>query len=1062
MGVKKNNGLLRRISCGVLGLLLSFSVVGAAAEGTVSGNPGAGGRFYTDYTNIDVARSVGEKLNIQVAGEGFVLLKNQNGALPLSAAERNVTLFGMRSAHLQLVGGGSGAGDGTGHEWTLRESLETAGFSVNSKVSDYYSAIPLVSKSHESYELNPADYAPYLEPTYSYYNDAVLWTISRTGSEGADLLTCNVPGHADPTEHYLELDDNEKLTYTYLKEQRESGAFKKLIVLVNSANAMELGEMQNDADVDAIIWIGHPGNAGIAALSQILTGEVNPSGHLTDIYAADLTQDPTWTNFGSNVHMGLDNYVYCDGEDTGYRSTEYREGIYMGYRWYETVAADMNAANPGSGDAWYSEHVTYPFGYGLSYTDFAWEVMDTAAEAEIQNPGDLISVNVKVTNVGNAAGKDLVQVYVEQPYTQGGIEKAAKVLAGYAKTGLLQPGESTVVTIEFSAQSVASYDYNDANGNGFMGYELEAGNYVIDISRNSHEVVASVNRTVSEGIQCRYDEVSGEEIGNVFSGGKTVNGQNVERYKTTNAALEANEITREGGLTVPAASTMEDRSITAEKRDFYDLEETFLACEDKETDPWYVSAVPETWTQSNVPVVETEVIEDSVPNRIRITKVYVHEDGSLNDVLLRDMSGIVYQEPTRLADGTVVESDDAATQAWTAFMNQLTYEEMASVCTQGYYISVGMPTIGKSEGVDCDGPSQVKAGFYNRTTPGGTLWACGVVLASTFNDDLAYEVGRMCGNECLFLNLSGWYGPGIEIHRSPFGGRNFEYYSEDGLVAGRIAAAVIDGATEKGVHTYMKHMTLNNQEANRNTQGGIFMWCNEQAIREIYIKPYELAVKYGHANGAMAGMNRVGDACCYTNYAMLNALLRDEWDFHGSFVTDTLFDSSYHTFDATTRTGLDIPLGVRPGGYAEPLSGEWSAELNNVLVPADFDSTENTVPSYTQWYAVRMAAQHILYVIANNVDIHNGMVESDFADMTVAMLEDGAVNASVAYPEATATAYKVQYYTNDELPKGLKLGADGSLTGTPADGESFEGTSFVVRVLADDYIKFHYTVTITK
>ena len=1058
--MSKKRSIMRKLIAIALGMALSLTSV-AASAGTVTGNLDAAGKFYTDYSTIDEARIVGEQLNIQVAGEGFVLLKNQNGALPLSSDERNVTLFGYRSAHLQLVGGGSGAGDGFGHEWTLRESMEKAGFSVNDKVFSFYADKYMgAAKSGAAYELDPASYEAFVKGSYRNYGDAVLWTISRTGAEGADLLTANVPGHADTTEHYLELDDNEKLTYAYLKAQRQAGVFKKLIVIVNSANAMELGDMQDDADVDAIIWVGHPGNAGIAALGKILSGEVNPSGRLADIYARDLKKDPTWTNFGSNVQTGEDNFVYCDDEDTGYRSTEYREGIYIGYRWYETVAADMEAANAGAGETWYKENVVYPFGFGLSYTNFEWKLVDTDTEAAINSAADTIAVNVEVTNVGDVAGKDVVQVYVEQPYTAGGIEKAAKVLAGYAKTKLLQPGESEVVTVAFSAQSVASYDYSDANSNGFKGYELEAGEYTIDVSRNSHDTAASVKRTVSEGIQCKYDEVTGYEIGNVFSGGETVNGKNVERFKTTNAALEANQTTRNGGLTQPAASTKEDRTITEEKLDFYNAEETFRAWQDKETDPWYVTSVPASWTQSTVPTETIEVTIEGTPSRT--TKMVRHADGSLNETLLRDMSGIAYQEPVRNADGTVTEADDEGTKAWTAFMNQLTYDEMASICTQGYYVTIGLPSIGKSEGVDSDGPSQVKAGFYNRTTPGGTLWACGVVIASTFNDDLAYEIGNMCGNEALFLNLSGWYGPGLEIHRSPFGGRNFEYYSEDGVLAGHVASQLIKGVVEKGTHAYMKHMTLNNQEANRNTQGGIFMWCNEQAIREIYIKPYEYSVKYGHANGAMSGMNRVGDSCCYTNFAMLNALLRDEWGFQGAYVTDTLFNSSYHTFDMTVRAGQDIPLGVRPGGYAEPLSGEWNAEQNTVLIPADEDSEENTVPSYTQWYAVRLAAQHILYTIANNGDIHNGMVESDFTDKTVALKEDGSIEASVANEEATANAYTVVYSTRDELPQGLKLAADGTLTGTPAEGETFEGFSFVVRVLADGYVNFHYTVTITK
>ena len=551
------------------------------ATGTQTGNLAAQGKYYTDFSTIDEARELGEQLNIEVGSEGFVLLKNQDNTLPLSDTERNITLFGYRSSRLQTVGGGSGAGDGFGHEWTLQESMEEAGLNVNEKLLNYYSSVD----NPDALELDPDTYAASIEGTFDFYGDAVLWTISRTGSEGRDLLTAEVPGHSDPTEHYLELDDNEKKVYEYLKELKQEGRIQKFIVIVNSANAFELGDMQDDSDVDAIIWVGHPGNAGIAALGKILTGEVNPSGHLVDIFARDFTQDPTWSNFGSNVQNGLDNDVYYDDNgtltDSGYRSVEYREGIYIGYRWYETVAADMEAQSEGSGESWYQENVVYPFGYGLSYTTFDWELTGVAETAVIDAPNRTVTMQVKVTNTGDVAGKDVVQVYASQPYTDGGIEKAARVLMGFAKTDLLQPGESQVVQVQFVAQDMASYDYNDKNGNGFKGYELEAGDYIISINRNSHEVVDSVVRTVESngddfhtGILCETDLTSGNAIGNVYSGGETVNGKNVERYKSTNEALEANEISREGGLELPTPSTQEDRTITAEKKAFYDAEET--------------------------------------------------------------------------------------------------------------------------------------------------------------------------------------------------------------------------------------------------------------------------------------------------------------------------------------------------------------------------------------------------------------------------------------------------------------------------------------------------------
>ena len=1035
------------------------------ATGTQTGNLAAQGKYYTDFSTIDEARELGEQLNIEVGSEGFVLLKNQDNTLPLSDTDRNITLFGYRSSRLQTVGGGSGAGDGFGHEWSLQESMEEAGLNVNEKLLNYYSSVD----NPDALELDPDTYAASIEGTFDFYGDAVLWTISRTGSEGRDLLTAEVPGHSDPTEHYLELDDNEKKVYEYLKELKQEGRIQKFIVIVNSANAFELGDMQDDSDVDAIIWVGHPGNAGIAALGKILTGEVNPSGHLVDIFARDFTQDPTWSNFGSNVQNGLDNYVYYDDNgtltDSGYRSVEYREGIYMGYRWYETVAADMEAQSEGSGESWYQENVVYPFGYGLSYTTFDWELTGVAETAVIDAPNRTVTMQVKVSNTGDVAGKDVVQVYASQPYTDGGIEKAARVLMGFAKTDLLQPGESQVVQVQFVAQDMASYDYNDKNGNGFKGYELEAGDYIISINRNSHEVVDSVVRTVEgDGILCETDLTSGNAIGNVYSGGETVNGKNVERYKSTNDALEANEISREGGLELPTPSTQEDRTITAEKKAFYDAEETYLAYQDQETDPWYVAATPETWTQSNA---ETETvtltIEGNATNPTpRTTTQIQRADGSRAEILLSDMSGISYTEPQVDENGNVILGTDEGSQKWDEFMNQLTWSEMASIVTQGYYLSPALPAIDKVEGVDGDGPSQVKAGFYNRTTPGGTLWACGCVVAATFNTELAAAIGNMCGNEALFLNLGGWYGPGLEIHRSPFGGRNFEYYSEDGVLAGKISAALIGGVQAKGVRTYMKHMFLNNQETNRSTLGGVFTWCNEQAIREIYVKPYEYAVKYGHSTGSMSGMNRVGDAMCYTNYATMTALMRDEWGYQGANVTDTLFNSEYHTFDAMVRAGQDIPLGVRPGGYAEPLSGTWDPTANDgrggVLIKADAEAETDTVLSPTQYYAVRMCAQHILYSAANNLDIHNQMHAFEFTDLAVEFSAESG-EADVSHSDATAEAIAVTYSTESPLPEGLTLTPDGMLTGEVAAGTP--AFTIQVDVRADYYLYFTYNVTVT-
>lgn len=912
--------------------------------GTVSGDLSANGLYYADYRTREEAHAAGEQLNMEIAAEGFVLLKNKNKALPLDKSERDITLFGARSVDLQLSGGGSGANDGSKKEYTLLESMQDAGYNVNMLLWDYYLANHRQENvagglgGNLSYvELDPDSYTGRMGSSIKMYGDAVLWTISRTGSEGADHARRNIATNEDVNKHYLELDDNEVKTLNYLTGLKSTGAIKKLIVVVNSANAMELGFIQDNDEIDAAIWVGHPGGSGIMALGKILNGEVNPSGHLSDIYMRDFTQDPTWYNFGDNNHLldaegnPLGNRVQYWDEDreqyvnANYYSLEYREGIYMGYRWYETYADDMEAAETGTGEEWYDSQVVYPFGYGLSYTNFEWKIDNVESTAAIEAANQTITMRVWVKNTGDVAGKDVVQVYYNPPYTQGGIEKASANLVTFAKTKLLQPGESQVLTMTFLAQDMASFDWNDANENDFKGYELEAGDYEISVRRNSHDVVDSVVRTVEDTIKCTTDTTSGKEIKPLFTGE-----EGLEEYKSTNDSLEQNLITREGGLKLPAPLSEEDKIYTKEEVDSFGYwTSDYAATSDNAEQLWNVTELPEGWTQAES---HTEGYTDVT------TKLW-------------QMAGISYQNPT-IVDGKVIVGTDEGSQKWEEFMNQLTYEEMKTLLSNGFFKTVALESIGKPKTTDSDGPNQLKAGYENQTAPGGTFFASEVVIASTFNLDLAEQMGIMVGNDSIFMGVSGWYGPSMNIHRSPFAGRNFEYYSQDGVHSGMMAAAVIKGANSKGVKCYIKHFFLNDQETNRTNSG--LQWADEQTMREQYAKPFEIAVKEGGTTAIMASGCTIGGVKVYANYAACELLLRNEWDYKGLVLTDWI-NSSREWSKLMLRSGVDLGLGTGWGPGLNAAEGTW--EDGKVMV--------NGSESMTTYYHVRKACQRLLYATAN-------------------------------------------------------------------------------------------------
>ena len=974
------------------------------------------GKFYSDYSSYHEEQLAGKDLAIQIAQEGDVLLKN-DGVLPFNEKVKYVSLLGMHSIKMVDSGTGSGFGtldvDGIKHT-TLKDSMEHAGFVVNQKLLDLYSLYQ--GKIHN--ELPIENYPSSVFGTFNGFNDAAIITFSRESGEGEDHLTHDVEDHTNTDDHALMLDDNEKDLVRLAKKY-----FTKVVVIINSSNVMQIPELAEEKNasnlgVDAILWVGSVGNNGAEAIGQILNGEISPSGHTVNIWEKDFTKGPSWNNFSKNEQVKdnngnrQDTFVYdSNGKDTGFREIQYREGIYSGYKYYETIAADLNAKEANSGETWYNQRVLYPFGYGLSYTSFSWEwTTDIAENAKINNEHETITAKVKVTNTGTVAGKDVVQLYYTAPYTKGGIEKTSANLIEFSKTDLLQPGESQILTMQIVAQDMASFDYSDANDNNFKGYELEKGNYVISARRNSHDVALEMTRTISEDIKCTKDYSTGATISPVFT----------DEYTTTNDSYLANVISRSDGLTQPENTSKEDRTYGSDILDTLNNQRYYRSYQDKESDPWYVKQVPNGWTQSE-------------------------QSNAKADIKLIDMAGVDYTDPA-LENGVVTLPTDEDSKKWDQFMNQFSYEELYNLIDDGAR-TPAMANINKAASTASDGGVQIRGV--------GVLFPSAPIMASTYNKELAYKEGRIYGNDCMYNDVTAWYGPGLDLHRSPIGGRNFEYYSEDGNLAGLIGARVVKGATDLGVSCKLKHIMLNEQEEDRSTKGGLITWVDEQAIREQWGKSYEYIVKEGETNGFMSSYNRIGLTPASSNSAMRINLLNNEWGFKGSSCTD-FFNGDFTPVDLLIRKGDDQILGTGstfPEWNLE--KGVWSKEDNCVKVAANENDKNNTLVSPTHYYAIRESAKHIFYVLANSNNTKNGIELQDVKDLTFDRGVQGEQAITLSGIEDAST---ISLASGSKLPEGLTLSSTGLVSGVPTCQEGDYKINIVV--LCDGWVKAETEVTI--
>lgn len=901
------------------------SVIGGSERYLIEGNPDDYQYYESEYASKKDVLAAAYDLNEEICEEGFVLLKNEGEALPLGANSR-VTVFGKNSVDIVLGGSGSNAGSSSGAT-TLYESLEAANISYNPTLKSYY-------ESSESGAGRPAPlpmgsiltgwpiaeatlpYSQSVRDSYAEYNDAALVVLSRVGGEGFDLprtMFWNsskfsdadrytdwkdgaelIPGARSKDDHYLQLDQNET---DMIKEACEN--FDKVIIIINSSSTLELGFLDDPThyayheNIVGALWIGAPGYSGLSALGRILNGEVTPSGSTTDTYARNFKNDPTWYNFGNNMERRGNTYMVGDTKFAAYY-VEYLEGIYSGYRYYETRGLE-------AGDNWYDDNVIYPFGYGLSYTDFDYLV--TENNDDVLTADGKLKFTVDVENVGDKFdGKQTVQLYYSAPYTAGEIEKAHVNLGAFAKTDLLaKNGGKDTLTLEIDVRDMASYDYSDANGNGFKGYELDEGEYTIYITTSEQgahcwadpDVYKFTYTVPAGGIKYTTDEATGTEVKNLFDDVSN----HIDEYLSRANGFANFDVLKEGFTT--------HRSVTQAFRDAFDATCKVQKVSDKESDPWYASVAP---TQSGT-ALSYEATE----------------------IKLYDLIGKDYDDPL-----------------WDQLLDQLTVDQMVSLISTGNFRTLQIENIDKPLTTDADGPMGFTIFMDGTEKPAvydTCYYASEVILGSTFNSDLAYRMGRMVGNEGVIGNergdgapYSGWYAPAMNIHRSQFGGRNFEYYSEDGYLSGIMASNVVKGANEFGVYTYAKHFALNDQETNRDDTG-LITWCNEQAMREIYFAPFEMCVKDGGTTAMMSSFNRIGTTWAGGSYALLTELLRDEWGFCGMVITDYNL-KDYMNADQMIRAGGDINLSA--------------------------GKAPTSTSSATDVTAIRRAAKNVLYTVANS------------------------------------------------------------------------------------------------
>ena len=818
-----------------------------------------------------------EELGMEIADEGIVLLKNDDNLLPMTD-NKNLNVFGWASTNPVYGGTGSGALSDSYEIVNLTTGLENAGFNLNTELSDFYTDYradrPEVGMWAQDWTLPEPPVENYSEDLLANareFSDTAMVVFSRPGGEHIDLpenmegmnYTNNSEDYEDfpAGTHYLEMSQSERNMLEMVCDN-----FENVIVVYNGANTMELGFVNEYPQIKSALWVPGTGQNGFNSLGNILSGEVNPSGKTADTFVADLTATPTFNNFGSFTYDNMDEFQISEDDQFVPGAlphfVNYVEGIYVGYRFYET-AAEEGLIN-------YDESVVYPFGYGLSYTTFTQEM------GVLTVTDDTISVDVTVTNTGDVAGKDAVEIYYTPPYTNGGIEKASVNLAAFDKTDLLDPGASQTLTLTFSIEDMASYDYQNA-----QAYVLEAGDYEISLRTDSHTVVDSQIYTVDETVTYGSDNA-----------------------RSTDLTAATNQF------------------------DFAEGDIEYLSRADGFANFEEVTAAPSTYSMPEEDKAQFANNSNWEPEEDPDAEMPT--TGADNGLTLADMRGLEYDD-----------------EQWDALLDQLTIDEMNQMIALGGYQTAPADSIGKVQTTDCDGPASINNNF---TGVGSIGFPCGVMIANTYNEDIARAFGQSIGEMADEMNVSGWYAPAMNIHRSAFAGRNFEYYSEDGLLSGKIASQAVQGAAEHGVYAYIKHFALNDQETNRWEM--LTTWSNEQAIREIYLKPFEICVKEGNAQAVMSSYNYIGSQWAGACSPLLETVLRDEWGFEGFVLTDYFANFGY----------MDATRSIYNGGSSCLASYDTGSNYVSGLTDASVGDTG----SATTVQHMREACHRICYTVVNS------------------------------------------------------------------------------------------------
>ena len=881
----------------------------------------SGSGTITEETSAKATELVNE-----ITADGVVLAKDEDGILPVASGSK-LNVFGWASTNPCYGGTGSGALNTAYPVTDLLTGLHDAGIETNEELSKFYSdykadrpSVGMVAQDWTLPEPNVSLYTDEMMENAKAFSDTAMVVITRVGGEGADLPTdmasvvdgswirrvaqaygsergtayyngtyddsLNEGNDWDKGDHFLQLSNREEDLLDLV-----TANFDNVILVYNGANAFQMDFLKDYPQIKGVLLCPGTGQSGFEGFGKVVSGEVNPSGRTVDTYVSNLKNAPWWNNFGdfkyTNTKELNSDSSFFDPEGTTPSFVNYVEGIYVGYKFYET-AADEGLIN-------YDDEVVFPFGYGLSYTSFTKEM------SGITNDGTSLNFTVTVTNTGSVAGKDVVEIYSDPPYTNGGIEKSSANLLDFAKTSELAPGESQTIEFSIPVEDLASYDYQ-TNG----CYVLEAGDYVISANNDSHNVADSQTYTVASDI--------------VY-----------------------NESNKRGSDAVAATNEF----------DFAEGEITYLSRADGFANYAEATAAPATYEM-------TDEQKAAFDNAHTYTEAGYQNDDDANaaDITTGAKNGL------KLVDLRGVDYNDAK---WDQLLDQMTIDEMQQTIGFGGYQTAAVSSIEKVRTNDCDGPASINNNF---TGVGSVGFPAATLIGMTWDKELAYAFGDSIGEMANEMDTSGWYGPAMNIHRTAFAGRNFEYYSEDGVLSGRMASNAIMGAQEHGVYAYMKHFALNDQEGNRTSMAAT--WSNEQAIREIYLKPFELSVKDADCHAVMSSFNYIGTRWAGGCKELLKNVLRGEWGFVGFVETDYFGVYGYMTADQGVRNGSDLMLCTTGN---------------------DFNTV--TVLTNSSKQALREASKNILYTVVNSrayaaENLNPGMAKWEIimigADVLVALL----------------------------------------------------------------------------